>query len=124
MEATSWRRSTRSTSGPEQNCVECRRTWRKSSRSSASGADANCVEARAFEGQFQVRDSKLGHDSPVFDLGAAEFSSLLRATNKALAARFCVTAPGASGGRRRVRSSQGSQLVRSGSVCRRGDGVL
>lgn len=83
MQATSWRKSSRSASTGEQNCVECRRTWRRSSRSSDSGADQNCVEARAFEGQFQVRDSKLGHDSPVFDLPAAEFATLLRATARA-----------------------------------------
>lgn len=87
MEATSWRKSTRSTTDGNQNCVECRRTWRKSTRSSNTG-NQNCVEARAFDGQFQVRDSKLGHDSPVFDLGAAEFSSLLRATRLPTPARL------------------------------------
>lgn len=85
MQATSWRKSSRSSdSGPDQNCVECRVTWRKSSRSSNSGPDQNCVEARSFEGQFQVRDSKLGHDSPVFALDAAEFATLLRATTARL----------------------------------------
>lgn len=84
MQATSWRKSTRSTTTGEQNCVECRVTWRKASRSSASGPDQNCVEARSFEGQFQVRDSKLGHDSPVFALDAAEFATLLRATTTRL----------------------------------------
>lgn len=78
MQATSWRKSSRSSdSGADQNCVEARVAWRKSSRSSNSGADQNCVEARAIEGRFQVRDSKLGEDSPVFDLPAAEFSGLL-----------------------------------------------
>jgi len=81
MQATSWRKSSRSTSDGNQNCVECRRTWRKSSRSDSTG-DQNCVEARAFSGQFQVRDSKLGEDSPVFDLPAAEFSGLLRAAGR------------------------------------------
>ncbi|MEU5872337.1 DUF397 domain-containing protein [Glycomyces sp. NPDC047369] len=76
MQATSWRKSTRSTSSGNQNCVEARLTWRKSSRSTSDG-NQNCVEARAFEGRFQVRDSKLGEDSPVFDLPAAEFSGLL-----------------------------------------------
>jgi hypothetical protein len=79
MQATSWRKSSRSTNSGDQNCVECRQTWRKPSRST-SGPEQNCVEARSLEGQFQVRDSKLGHDSPVFDLAAAEFTSLLRAT--------------------------------------------
>ncbi|MEV3937771.1 DUF397 domain-containing protein [Glycomyces sp. NPDC049804] len=68
-------------------------TWRKSSRSSDSGADQNCVEARSFEGQFQVRDSKLGHESPVFELAAPEFASLLRATSARLPRR-AAAAPG------------------------------
>lgn len=81
MEATSWRKSSRSSDAGNQNCVECRRTWRKSSCSNSTG-DQNCLEARSFSGQFQVRDSKLGEDSPVFDLPAAEFSGLLRAANR------------------------------------------
>lgn len=81
MQATSWRKPSRSNSTGDQNCVECRRTWRKSSRSTSDG-NQNCLEARAFSGQFQVRDSKLGEDSPVFDLPAAEFSGLLRAANR------------------------------------------
>jgi hypothetical protein len=92
MKATSWRKSRRSASSGEQNCVECRVTWRKSSRSTNSG-DQNCVEARALEGQFQVRDSKLGHESPVFDLAASEFASLLRATSVRLP-RHKQAAPG------------------------------
>jgi hypothetical protein len=51
--------------------------WRKSSRSGNSGA--NCVEARSNEGRLEVRDSKLGDDSPIFDLAATDFQSLLRA---------------------------------------------
>jgi hypothetical protein len=93
MQATSWRKSSRSSDNANPNCVECRVTWRKSSRSSASGADQNCVEARSYEGQFQVRDSKLGHDSPVFDLAASEFASLLRATSVRLP-RHKQAAPG------------------------------
>jgi hypothetical protein len=55
--------------------------WRKSSR---SGGDPNsdCVEARAIAADFQVRDSKLGDGSPVFDLQAADFSGLLRAAGR------------------------------------------
>lgn len=51
--------------------------WRKSSRSQGNGG--NCVEARTNEGQFEVRDSKLGDDSPIFGVRAADFQSLLRA---------------------------------------------
>ncbi|QSB06257.1 DUF397 domain-containing protein [Natronoglycomyces albus] len=54
--------------------------WRKSSRSSGGGAQ-NCVEARRT-GAFQVRDSKLGDASPVFDLADGDFTSLLRAARR------------------------------------------
>jgi hypothetical protein len=73
-----WRKSTRSNGGDDSNCVECRVTWRKSSRSSGAN-DSNCIEARPQSGGFQVRDSKLGHDSPIFDLGAPDFKALLTA---------------------------------------------
>lgn len=75
---TNWRKSSRSGSGDDSNCVECRVTWRKSTRS-GSGDDSSCVEARSQAGAFQVRDSKLGHDSPIFDLGAVDFKALLAA---------------------------------------------
>lgn len=55
--------------------------WRKSSRSS-SQANGDCVEARTNEGSFQVRDSKLGENSPVFNLGEQGFKSLLRAAQR------------------------------------------
>jgi hypothetical protein len=73
-----WRKSTRSGGGDNSSCVECRVTWRKSTRSN-SGDDSSCVEARSQSGAFQVRDSKLGHDSPVFDLAAVDFKALLAA---------------------------------------------
>ncbi|MFC3491081.1 DUF397 domain-containing protein [Glycomyces rhizosphaerae] len=53
-------------------------TWRKSSRSSGAD-DSQCIEARSQTGGFQVRDSKLGHDSPIFDLGSTDFKALLTA---------------------------------------------
>ncbi|MDN3240082.1 DUF397 domain-containing protein [Glycomyces tritici] len=53
-------------------------TWRKSTHSSGA-SDSNCIEARPESGGFQVRDSKLGHDSPIFDLGAPDFKALLAA---------------------------------------------
>lgn len=55
--------------------------WRKSTRSS-SQADNNCVEMRAAEGRFEVRDSKLGDDSPIFRMDTAEFSAFLRAAKR------------------------------------------
>lgn len=55
--------------------------WRKSSRSSSQG-NGDCVEARAAEGGFQMRDSKLGEASPVFDLKVSEFESVLRAAQR------------------------------------------
>jgi hypothetical protein len=51
--------------------------WRKSSRSGNSGG--NCVEARAGDGRFEVRDSKLGDTSPILGVPAEDFKSLLRA---------------------------------------------
>jgi hypothetical protein len=56
-------------------------SWRKSSRSSNSG-DNNCLEARVADGQFQVRDSKLGEDSPIFSLDREQFKSVLRAAQR------------------------------------------
>jgi transcription elongation factor len=76
--ASAWRKSTRSSGTNDSNCAECRQTWRKGSRSSGTNSDF-CVEARSTTGAFQVRDSKLGHGSPVFDLAAADFAGLLRA---------------------------------------------
>lgn len=55
--------------------------WRKSSRSQGN-ADSNCVEARTASTGFQVRDSKLGDGSPIFNLGTGEFTSLLRAAQR------------------------------------------
>ncbi|HEU5127081.1 MAG TPA: DUF397 domain-containing protein [Glycomyces sp.] len=78
--ATAWRKSTRSSGTNSDNCVECRQTWRKSSHSSGTD-NSNCVEARTASTGFQVRDSKLGHDSPVFDLAADDFRSLLSAVS-------------------------------------------
>ncbi|MEV3939178.1 DUF397 domain-containing protein [Glycomyces sp. NPDC049804] len=81
-EASSWRKSTRSGAQADSNCVECRVTWRKSTRSNG-GADSNCVEGRQRAEGFQVRDSKLGHDSPVFALQSADFVGLLQAAARA-----------------------------------------
>ncbi|GAA2159510.1 MULTISPECIES: DUF397 domain-containing protein [Glycomyces] len=51
--------------------------WRKARRSNDAGA--NCVEARTNEGAFEVRDSKLGEESPIFGIKVTEFEALLRA---------------------------------------------
>lgn len=77
-EFSNWRKSTRSGAQADSNCVECRVTWRKSTRSNG-GANSNCVETRQRAEGFQVRDSKLGHDSPIFALQSADFASLLQA---------------------------------------------
>ncbi len=81
VEYSSWRKSSRSGGGGESNCVECRKSWRKSSRS-GGGVESNCVEARSTGPDFQVRDSKLGHDSPVFDLTSGDFTALLSAARR------------------------------------------
>ncbi len=78
MRQTGWRKSSRSSGDPNSNCVEARvSSWRKSSRSSGQ-TNSECVEARAVAADFQVRDSKLGDTSPVFDLKADDFTGLLR----------------------------------------------
>jgi hypothetical protein len=51
-------------------------SWRKSSRSSGNN-NSDCVEARRQDATFQVRDSKLGDDSPIFDISIEAFQSLL-----------------------------------------------
>nr|WP_081687221.1 DUF397 domain-containing protein [Glycomyces tenuis] len=76
-EFTGWRKSSRSANGSSADCVECRQSWRKSSRSD-NASSANCVEARHLTAGFQVRDSKLGHKSPVFDLSTSDFAALLK----------------------------------------------
>lgn len=81
VEYTNWRKSSRSSDTGQSNCVECRQTWRKSTQSSNSG-QTDCVEARNTLAGFQVRDSKLGHESPVFDLSASDFSGLLRVADR------------------------------------------
>lgn len=51
--------------------------WRKSTRSGNSGG--NCVEVRVNDDEFQVRDSKLGDDSPIFGCKPEDYRSLLHA---------------------------------------------
>lgn len=50
------------------------RNWKKSTR---SGSQGNCVELRLGGDAVQVRDSKLGDASPIFDLTSADYSLLL-----------------------------------------------
>jgi hypothetical protein len=56
--------------------------WRKSSRSGNGDAGSDCVEARAAGSGFQVRDSKLSEDSPVFGLAPGEFIALLESARR------------------------------------------
>jgi hypothetical protein len=56
--------------------------WRKSSRSGNGEAGSNCVEARATAAGFQVRDSKLSEDSPVFGLAQGDFVALLESAQR------------------------------------------
>jgi hypothetical protein len=57
---------------PEQRIT----SWRKSSR---SGNNGNCVEVRLAGGVPQIRDSKLGEDSPILDLDQHTFRAFLDA---------------------------------------------
>ncbi|GAB3652635.1 DUF397 domain-containing protein [Glycomyces tarimensis] len=56
--------------------------WRKSSRSGNGDAGSNCVEARATVAGFEVRDSKLSDDSPVFGLAQGDFIALLETAQR------------------------------------------
>ncbi|WP_205327218.1 DUF397 domain-containing protein [Glycomyces sp. YM15] len=75
-----WRKSTRSGSGNNSNCVEVRRAWRKGSRSGADN-NTNCVELAlcSDDTAFHLRDSKLDTDSPVFDLSPKDLGALINA---------------------------------------------
>lgn len=79
-DVTAWRKSTRSGGDNNSNCVELRRAWRKSTHSGGDN-NSNCLELAACNDSdgMHVRDSKLGNESPVFDLPLADFKSLLRA---------------------------------------------
>jgi hypothetical protein len=44
--------------------------------------NSDCVEARIEGSGFQGRDSKLGEDSPVFDLKSTDFTGLLKAVGR------------------------------------------
>ena len=55
--------------------------WRKSARSTTSG-NQNCVEARSNSEVLQVRDSKLGSASPIMSMGTGDFDALLRAAQR------------------------------------------
>ncbi|MDA1361653.1 DUF397 domain-containing protein [Glycomyces luteolus] len=81
MSQDGWRKSSRS-QGANTDCVELRvAPWRKSSRSQGT-ANSDCVEARTAGPGFQVRDSKLGDDSPIFDLKTADFTALLQRADR------------------------------------------
>lgn len=54
--------------------------WRKSSRSQGNGG--NCVEVRTSGSKFEVRDSKLGDDSPIFGMTTEGFEALVRAAQR------------------------------------------
>lgn len=82
MSQAGWRKSSKSGGAQDSQCVEARvAPWRKSSRSGGA-QNSDCVEARPASSGFQVRDSKLGDVSPVFDLETADFTGLLRATER------------------------------------------
>ncbi|QSB06640.1 DUF397 domain-containing protein [Natronoglycomyces albus] len=50
-------------------------------KSSHNASQSSCLEARVHCDQMQVRDSKLGDNSPIFNLVTADFTSLLRAAD-------------------------------------------
>jgi len=72
---SAWRTSSR-TNGSD-SCVEARTVlgpdWRKSSR---SGGEGSCVEARHV-GHVEVRDTKLGADSPILKFTSPEWAAFI-----------------------------------------------
>ncbi|WP_199042734.1 DUF397 domain-containing protein [Glycomyces salinus] len=77
MLTSDWKKSSRSGNTGGQ-CVEARflsNEWKKSSRSGGQGGA--CVEVRAHNHIIQVRDTKLGADSPVLNVSPAEWAALL-----------------------------------------------
>ena len=54
--------------------------WRKAKASGAQGD--NCVEVRRRAGFFQVRDSKLGEASPIFDFSPDTLAALIRSSRR------------------------------------------
>ncbi|WP_242900696.1 DUF397 domain-containing protein [Actinomadura terrae] len=73
-----WRKSSRSATSDNTNCVEVADlapAWRKSSRSNPD--NGNCVELAGLPGRVGVRDSK-NPDGPAFALSAASFRALVR----------------------------------------------
>lgn len=55
--------------------------WRKSSRS-GSGGSGSCVEIRRGHETFQIRDSKLGDQSPIFTLSESLCTALIEAVKE------------------------------------------
>jgi len=55
--------------------------WRKSSRS-GSNTDGQCVEAKQADLVVQVRDSKLGDGSPILVATPADWRGFLSAVSK------------------------------------------
>lgn len=83
LHGTTWRKSTRSNSTGNGNCVEVgcaheSKAWRKSSRTSSTG-NGNCVEASAAPRAIAIRDSKLDTigDFPVLAMSASDWAGLL-----------------------------------------------
>ncbi|MQM24133.1 DUF397 domain-containing protein [Glycomyces albidus] len=72
-----WKKSSRSGQTGGQ-CVEAR--WKKSSRSGSTGGA--CVEVRGQGDVIQVRDTKLGEDSPILDASPSDWRGFLTAVAK------------------------------------------
>ncbi|MFD8935828.1 DUF397 domain-containing protein [Streptomyces sp. NPDC059578] len=66
-----WIRSTYS-DGSGSNCVEVALDWFKSTYSDGSGSET-CVEVASNLHTVHLRDSKLGDDSPTFQVEAASW---------------------------------------------------
>lgn len=84
MKPIAWRKSSRSSSSGNGNCVEVGcvhdAAWRKSTRSSGTG-NGNCVEVAPVASTVAVRDSKLDTtgDFPYLSVSSADWAGLLTA---------------------------------------------
>ncbi|GAA4910499.1 uncharacterized protein DUF397 [Stackebrandtia albiflava] len=75
--ALQWRRSLRSASGGNANCVEVA-AWTKRRRSGSGANGANCVEVGVMLTGVAVRDSK-APSGPVLTTSAANWRGMLTA---------------------------------------------
>ncbi|MFF2025297.1 DUF397 domain-containing protein [Streptomyces sp. NPDC058171] len=71
-EQLNWFKSSYSQGSIGEHCVEVALNWHKSTHSDGSSG-SDCVEVAACPQRVHLRDSKLGDDSPTFQVEAASW---------------------------------------------------